>query len=70
MLHRTTFDNQTGLPPPSACSKPWGLYYFTKAVNKGFEHLWKNKHGLLDKLATYWKKVAEAFKGNPSVIGY
>jgi hypothetical protein len=32
--------------------------------------LWKNKHGLLDKFATYWKKVAAAFKGNPYVIAY
>jgi endoglycosylceramidase len=50
--------------------KPWGEYYFTKAVNKGFGHLWKNKHGLLDKLGNYWKKVAETFKDNPYVIGY
>jgi hypothetical protein len=70
MLHPVKFDNESGLPPHSACTKPWGEYYFTRAVNKGFGHLWKNKHGLLERLGDYWKRVAEAFKGNPYVIGY
>ena len=48
----------------------WGEIYFTQAVNKGFGHLWKNKHGLLNKFAKYWQKVAAAFKGNPYVIAY
>ena len=69
--HRTEFDEKTGLPPQSACAvKSWSELYFTRAVNKGFGHLWKNKDGMLDKFATYWKKVALAFKGNPYVIAY
>lgn len=70
MTHRAQFDKDTGLPPGSACQKPWGEYYATKAVNRGFGHLWTNKHGLLNKFATYWKKVAAAFKGNKYVIAY
>jgi hypothetical protein len=70
-LFPTNFDNNTGLPNPSVCaSKPWAEFYSTKAVNRGFGHLWKNKNGLLNKFATYWKTVAKAFKGNPFVIGY
>ena len=68
---KTQWNNETGLPSYQTCGKfPWGQFYFTKAVNEGFGHLWNNKDGLLDKFATYWKKVAEAFKDNPYVIAY
>lgn len=69
-LKKATFDNATGLPVDTCGELPWADFYFSEAVNEGFGHLWKNKNGLLDKFGKYWKKVAEAFKDSPYVIGY
>ena len=64
--------NHTGTrPTPEQCARhTWSDYYITEEVGIAFEKIYKNSNGLLDSLATFWKKSASEFKDHASVIGY
>lgn len=65
------YNPTTGRPDAFCNNFPnWSELYLTKAVNKAYGCLWRNKGGLLDKFIRYWRRVVGAFKGNRNVIAY
>ena len=64
-------DPNTGYASIDACLKyNFGLFYFSEAVNAGFQSLYDNVNGIADSFVGFWKVVATQFNSNPYVIGY
>ena len=65
------YDDATGLPDLTSCLQhPFGEFYFSDAVNKGFQSLYDNQDGIADHFADSWAMVAKAFVGNDAILGY
>lgn len=71
-LHKPfNLDPKTGYPYSEDCAKfSWADYYFTEAAGQAFQNLYDNVDGLRDEWAHFWKKTADVFKKESSVIGY
>ena len=66
-----TRDPTTGFPATSECLEhDFTLYSRAPEVTSSWGRLFANVGGVRDSLVAYWKKVAEAFAGVESVLGY
>lgn len=76
--HRKEFPWPLGDPPGTEkpdrefCKrwKLFGTYYTTRAINFGFEELYRKDSRLHKKIHEFWIEVAKVFKGNTNVLGY
>jgi endoglycosylceramidase len=58
-----------GLPAEPKAGFP-GNYVGMPALERAFDHLWRNDDGLADRYAAAWAHVARRFRDVPSVLGY
>lgn len=57
-------------PLPGECSdRPWGSNYLSEDCGAAFQDLYDNVNGMRDHFATFWGKVANAFK-DKNILGY
>lgn len=48
----------------------WPLAYLTSSVSHAFQQFYDNKDGVLEQFGKFWKKVADEFKNETSILGY
>ena len=68
------FDVPTDHPYPwpfvDSNFQSWICGYFTEECGTGFQQLYENKAGAVDKMGAVWAKLAEINKGFNAVLGY
>mmetsp|Transcript_21345 Transcript_21345/g.51747 ORF Transcript_21345/g.51747 Transcript_21345/m.51747 type:complete len:483 (-) Transcript_21345:156-1604(-) len=57
-------------PLKGNCSRPWEQNMFAEASLTAYQDIYDNNHGMLDDLTNFWEHSAEAWVGNPAIIGY
>ena len=51
-------------------SRGWMANTLSQAAATAYQDIYDNKYGMLDDLAEFWKRTADAFKDEPGVLGY